>query len=81
MFCENPESEAAESIMTTVQVAEAVVAAVVMTMTTMMTAVAVQMVVARTLVIKNAMLMDALRLKQTVFENKGGIMPPLFLLF
>ena len=64
-----------------VQVAEAVVAAVVMTMTTMMTVVAVQMVVARTLVIKNAMLMDALRLKQTVFENKGGIMPPLFLLF
>jgi hypothetical protein len=52
-----------------------------MTMTTMMTAVAVQTVVVRTLVIKNAMLMDALRLKQTVFENKGGIMPPLFLLF
>ncbi len=64
-----------------VQVAEAVVAAVVMMMTTTMTAVVVQMGVVRTLVIKNAMLMDALRLKQTVFENKGGIMPPLFLLF
>ncbi len=60
-----------------VQVAEVVAVAVMMTMTTMI-AVVVQMAVDKTLVIKNAMLMDALRLKQPVFENKGGIRPPLF---
>ncbi len=62
-----------------VQVAEVVAVAVMMTMTmTMMIDVVLQMAVDKTLVIKNAMLMDALRLKQPVFENKGGIMPPLF---
>ena len=51
---------------------EAVVAAVVMTMTTMMTAVVFRWSWSE-LVIKNAMLMDALRLKQTVLRIKEAL--------